>query len=50
MEHFEIKNLSFSYPHTEKLALDLVNLSIAQGEYICLCGRSGSGKVRCCAI
>ena len=44
MEHFEIKNLSFSYPHTEKLALDLVNLSIAQGEYICLCGRSGSGK------
>ena len=44
MDHFEIKNLTFSYPHAEKEALRDVNLSIRQGEYICLCGRSGSGK------
>ena len=45
MAHFEIKDLSFSYPTVKgKKSLDGVNLSIEKGEYIVLCGKSGSGK------
>ena len=45
MAHFEIKDLSFSYPPSKgKKSLDGVNLSIEKGEYIVLCGKSGSGK------
>ncbi|MDD6311618.1 MAG: ATP-binding cassette domain-containing protein [Firmicutes bacterium] len=45
MAHFEIKNLSFSYPASGgALALDNINLEIKHGEYITICGRSGSGK------
>ena len=45
MAHFEIKDLSFSYPTAKgKKSLDGVNLSIEKGEYIVLCGKSGSGK------
>lgn len=44
MAHFEIKNLKFSYPTSEKKALDDVSLTIENGEYIVLCGKSGSGK------
>lgn len=45
MAHFEIKDLSFSYPMAkDKMALDHINLNIEQGEYITVCGKSGSGK------
>ena len=45
MAHFQIKDLSFSYPTTKgKKSLDSVNLSIEKGEYVVLCGKSGSGK------
>lgn len=45
MAHFEIKDLSFSYPVSkDKLALDHINLNIEKGEYIAICGKSGSGK------
>jgi len=44
MEHFEIKNLTFSYPVTERKALDGVSLTIENGQYIAICGKSGSGK------
>ncbi|MCM1273546.1 MAG: energy-coupling factor transporter ATPase [Clostridium sp.] len=44
MAHFEIKDLSFCYPNSEKKALDNINLTIKKGEYITICGRSGSGK------
>lgn len=45
MAHFEIKDLTFSYPTAaENKALDSVNLKIEQGEYITVCGKSGSGK------
>lgn len=44
MAHFEIKNLTFSYPTANKKALQDASLTIEQGEYIVLCGKSGSGK------
>ena len=44
MAHFEIKDLRFCYPVSEKVSLDGVNLTIEKGEYIALCGKSGSGK------
>ena len=45
MAHFEIKDLTFSYPAAEERpVLKDINLSIEQGQYITLCGRSGSGK------
>ena len=45
MAHFQIKDLSFSYPTAKgKESLHSVNLSIEKGEYIVLCGKSGSGK------
>ena len=44
MAHFEIKDLTFSYPVSDKKILDGVNLTIEKGEYIALCGKSGSGK------
>lgn len=45
MAHFQIKDLSFSYPTTKgRKSLDGISLSIEKGEYIVLCGKSGCGK------
>ena len=45
MAHFEIKNLTFSYPTVQdRKTLDGVDLTIEKGEYVVLCGKSGSGK------
>ncbi len=45
MEHFEIKDLSFSYPTTpDRPTLSHVNLKIERGQYVTICGQSGSGK------
>ena len=45
MAHFEIKNLSFSYPTAKgKESLKDVTITIQRGEYVVLCGKSGSGK------
>ncbi|MBQ0058383.1 MAG: ATP-binding cassette domain-containing protein [Lachnospiraceae bacterium] len=45
MAHFEIKDLTFSYPTAkDHLALDHINLSIEKGQYITVCGKSGCGK------
>ena len=45
MAHFQIENLSFSYPTAGKWeTLQDVSLTVERGEYIVLCGKSGSGK------
>ena len=44
MAHFQIQNLTFSYPGSEKKVLNNVSLEIPQGQYVALCGKSGSGK------
>ena len=46
MAHFEIKDLTFYYPGRENPALEHVNLSVAKGEYITICGKSGCGNDR----
>jgi ATP-binding cassette subfamily B protein/subfamily B ATP-binding cassette protein MsbA len=38
------ENVSFTYPGTDKPALDAVNLSIAAGQTVALVGPSGAGK------
>ena len=44
MAHIQIQDLSFSYPTANgKESLHNVNLTIRKGEYIVLCGKSGSG-------
>ena len=45
MAHFQIQNLSFSYPAAKgKKSLDGICLQVEKGEYVVLCGASGSGK------
>ena len=44
MLQFEIRDLHFSYPTTDKESLNGVSLNIEKGEYVVLCGASGSGK------
>ncbi len=44
MAHFEIKNLTFSYPSAKKDSLQDVSLTIEKGSYVVVCGKSGSGK------
>lgn len=40
----EFKNVSFKYPKSEKHALSDINLSVREGEFIVVCGKSGCGK------
>ena len=44
MEIFKIRDLIFKYPLKDTPALNGVNLSINQGEFIVICGKSGCGK------
>jgi ATP-binding cassette, subfamily B, bacterial PglK len=41
---FEIKNLSFKYPGSQKFVLEDVNFTVNQAELIGLKGKTGSGK------
>lgn len=44
MEKIKVDNLSFSYPLSERMALDGVSISIFESEFVVLCGKSGCGK------
>ena len=44
MEIIKVENLSFVYPDRENKALDNINLSVKNGEFITVCGKSGCGK------
>ncbi len=44
MESYKIENLTFTYPNRENEALRDICLSVNEGEFITLCGKSGCGK------
>ncbi len=44
MEIYQINDVSFTYPEREKAALCHLDLTIEEGSFVCLCGRSGCGK------
>ncbi len=44
MAVYKIENVSFAYPNENDKALDNISVSINQGEFITLCGKSGCGK------
>ena len=44
MESFKVENLSFTYPNRTGKALDNINFTVNQGEFVLLCGKSGCGK------
>lgn len=44
MESYRLENLSFTYPNRCDKALDNINVSINQGEFVLICGQSGCGK------
>lgn len=44
MEKIEIQNLTFSYSNCNNTVLNNINLTIKQGEFVLLCGKSGCGK------
>ncbi len=44
MDILQIKNLSFRYPESDKMALKDVSFSLGSGEFTVLCGESGCGK------
>ncbi|MDB5980806.1 MAG: lipid export permease/ATP-binding protein MsbA [Pseudomonas sp.] len=42
--HLEVRNLSFTYPGTERQVLKDISFTAAPGQMVALVGRSGSGK------
>ncbi len=44
MEAIKFRDVTFSYPGSEKPALDHISLSIRESEFILVCGKSGCGK------
>lgn len=44
MEILRVDNLKFSYPNQLKKALNKINFTVKQGEFVLICGQSGCGK------
>lgn len=44
MESYQIEHLTFAYPGQAEPALQDITLTIGQGEFVVLCGKSGCGK------
>ncbi len=44
MDTIEFKNVHFRYPLAEKDALDGVNFSVRESDFVVICGKSGCGK------
>jgi ABC-type multidrug transport system fused ATPase/permease subunit len=39
-----VENVTFSYPDSKSNSLEKINLTISPGQYICIVGKSGTGK------
>ena len=46
----EVRNLSFTYPETERQVLTDINFAVEPGQMVALVGRSGSGKSTLAAL
>ena len=44
METIEFRNVTFSYPLSDRKALDDVSFTAGKSEFIVICGKSGCGK------
>jgi energy-coupling factor transport system ATP-binding protein len=46
----EFENVSFMYPRTKNYALDVINLSVKEGEFLAVMGENGAGKTTFCKL
>lgn len=44
MEILQVRDLSFRYPDSDRMALHQLNFQIKAGEFVIICGESGCGK------
>ena len=44
MEILKIEDLNFSYPLCEKEALKNISFTVERGDFVTVCGATGSGK------
>lgn len=44
MARVRFENIGFTYPHASAPALQGISLEVESGEYLCVCGKSASGK------
>jgi len=44
VESYQIEHVTFTYPKKEKPALNEITLTIEQGQFVTVCGKSGCGK------
>ena len=44
MDILKVENLTFSYPRSDKKALNEISFVLKQGDFCVVCGKSGSGK------
>ena len=44
MKILRVNRLKFSYPNQLKKALNNINFSIDEGDFVLICGESGCGK------
>jgi energy-coupling factor transport system ATP-binding protein len=45
-----LENVSYSYPHNKKQALENINLAVEEGEFLAVMGKNGSGKSTLCKL
>ena len=50
MSYIRMEDVSYSYPTSEKMVINNVNLSLEKGKFYALVGRNGSGKTTICNI
>jgi energy-coupling factor transport system ATP-binding protein len=50
MSVIKLENVSFMYPRVQKYALEGINLSVSQGEFLAVMGGNGAGKTTFCKL
>jgi len=50
MSVIKLENVCFMYPRAKKYALEGINLSVSQGEFLAVMGENGAGKTTFCKL